>query len=134
MIPMEKFHVIYIYISRDDGYAYSTVIENHYKLVIDLWCKYLGRISYREALGKAVLDSLKEYFEMGLSDIPVILILSDTNSARNLVESDKFKDLIKPFKEVRVSLMKSWRYRRSLELVKFCLKNKLERYPPSKFL
>ena len=131
---MERFHIVYIYISRGDGYAYSTVIENHYKLVIDLWCKYLGRVSYKEAIGRAVIDSLKEYFEMGLSEIPVILILPENRSTREMIESNEFIELIRPFNEVRVSLVKSWRYRRSVELARFCIKNRLERYPPSKFL
>ncbi len=131
---MERFHVIYIYITRGDGYAYSTVIENHYKLVIDLWCKYLGKVTYREAIGRALIDSLKEYFEMGLSEIPVVIVLPENKTVRGMVESEDFTELIRPFKEVKVSLVKYWRYKRSIELARHCIKNKLGRYPPSKIL
>lgn len=131
---MDRFNIIYIYISRGDGYAYSTVIENHYKLVIDLWCRYLGKVSYRKAVVRAVMDSLREYFQMGLSEIPAILILPENKSTKEVIESSEFIEWIRPFKDVRVSLAKHWGYERSIELARFCMKNRLERYPPTKFL
>ncbi|HIE37138.1 TPA: hypothetical protein EYP83_03120 [Candidatus Geothermarchaeota archaeon] len=131
---MDRFYIIYLYISRRGGYAYSIVIENHYGLVIDLWCRYVGHIGYRETLKKAIVDSLREVFKMGLSDDPIILMVKDSKSAREYIDSNDFKELIKPFREIKVSLTSRWRYKRCIDLVRFCIDNRLERYPPSKLL
>lgn len=131
---MDRFYIIYLYISRRGGYAYSIVIENHYGLVIDLWCRYVGRIGYGEVLKKAASDSLREVFNMGISDETIILVVKDSKSARKYIDSDEFKELIQPFKDIKVSLTKNWRYKRCIDLVRFCIDNRLERYPPSKLL
>ena len=131
---MERFHSIYIYISRGNGYSFSIIIENHYRLVIDLWCRYIGKSKYIDALRKAVSEGLKEYFNMGLGDIPVKIVLPRNKLVLDFIQSVEFEEIIKPFENVDIEIVDRWRYKRSVELARHCLKNKLGRYPPSKYL
>ena len=131
---MEKFHSIYIYISRGNGYSFSIIIENHYRLVIDLWCRYIGKSKYIDVLRRAVSEGLKEYFNMGLGDIPVKIVLPRNKLVLDFIQSMEFEEIIKPFENVDIEIVDRWRYRRSVELAQHCQKNKLGRYPPSKYL
>ena len=127
---MEKYHIIYIYILGKREYSYSIVIENHYNLVIDLWCRYVGRKKPSEIFEAALLDAVEEYVKMGLSNTSCKLYIQNKEDFKKVL--DRYMESISERIDlIEVKYFDKWRYRRSRELALYCLKKKVGKYPPS---
>ncbi len=127
---MEKIYTIYIYVYGRYNHSYSIMIENHYRLVIDLWCRYLKEKSLDEVFIRSIEEAIREYLRMGLGDIPVRLVLQDLSQARSAI--DKLWSEISSLLDFReVIYLKRWRVKRLRELAMYCYKNRRLRYPPT---
>ncbi len=129
-----KHHIIYIVVVGRGEYAYSITIETDYQLVIELWCRYADREKYKRVIEKAVSEAVSEYIRMGLADTPFILALPKNKSIEKMVSRGFIKRFIEGDLQYEIKMIPRDSYRRGVELARHCLKNKLERYPPSRNL
>jgi len=133
-MPTPRYHVIYINIVGKGSYAYSISIENDYQLVIELWCRYAGKMSYKRVLREALREAMEEYVRMGLGETPVVVAIPDNKSSREVVGEGFLEVLAGDRVTHEVIYVAPKRYRRGVELAKYCLKRGLDRYPPRKNL
>ncbi len=129
-----RYHIIYINTVGRGEKAYSISIENHYQLVIELWCRYVGRIGYRELVSRAVEEATSEYVRMGLGDYPYILALPRRKKVEEMIMNGELEASIKCDAPHEVMLVEPGMYRRGVELASWCLKRRLEIYPPRKIM
>lgn len=129
-----RYHIIYINTVGRGEKAYSISIENHYQLVIELWCRYIGRTGYRDLIREAVEDATTEYVRMGLGEYPYILALPRRKTVEEMIRSGEIEDYVRCGAPHEVIMVDPRMYRRGVELASWCLRRRLGIYPPRKIM